>query len=467
MKPGIAYIGGLLWLPREHFDSRQMRGTLTFIPNTMGLGKQRKIFAWADSPYHIGVPLYTLGDLHGEQFRRLFTDAGIPVEDIRPKTFEDIDIHSKVILDHDGRGDVQQRAASSLIQAESGVLCLACGMGKTTIALHAASQFKHPFIVIVDNKGLQEAWAEEARRHLMTSSGRPPEIGYVGDGREQWNRPVVIAIINSLARHAKSIPFNIRKRFCVAIFDECQMLGSPEFNKSAPLFMGRRWGLSATPKRADGLEKMYYLHIGGVVFTDLMQEMKPTFYFYKTKTKVKTDDPTFRRHVCLNGEINVSALFTYLAGIRERTVELLTIIHQGINAERKILVLSRRLFLLEQLKSALPSAGYVWSGVSGRVREEIIKNKDVILCQMRLGERALNKPDLDMLLVCEPVKRDAVFQQIVGRVQRHRPGKPVPIVIFVEDNVGPCVGMCRILKRYITNWPISQGGPYEWKYTHP
>jgi hypothetical protein len=128
--------------------------------------------------------------------------------------------------------------------------------------------------------------------------------------------------------------------------------------------------------------------------------------------------------------------------------------------------LSRRLFLLEQLRDALPEAGYVWSGVSGRKREDIIKTKDIILCQMRLGERALNKPELDMLLVCEPVKRDAVFQQIVGRVQRHREGKPTPLVIFVEDQVGPCLGMCTVLKRHIKTWPAEKGGPFDWRYTH-
>jgi hypothetical protein len=83
---------------------------------------------------------------------------------------------------------------------------------------------------------------------------------------------------------------------------------------------------------------------------------------------------------------------------------------------------------------------------------------------MTLGEKGMDKPELDMMIVCEPLKRAAVFQQLTGRTQRERPGKQIPIVVFVEDPIGPCIAMCRVLKRYIKKWPADRGGPYDWRY---
>lgn len=96
--------------------------------------------------------------------------------------------------------------------------------------------------------------------------------------------------------------------------------------------------------------------------------------------------------------------------------------------------------------------------------------KDIILCEFRLGERGLDKPNLDMIVVCEPFRAmrkgelvpSPAFQQIVGRVQRRHPGKGTPLVVFLEDHIGQCLGLMKTVRKMIVNWPVDQGGPFEY-----
>jgi len=468
MEPNVAYVRGLLWLPKALVDLKQLKNSLTFIPATTAYQKKPEpIRAWAETSFHIGVPLYTFGSLYSEEMRQRWRQWDTPLVDERPRQFENVDIRSTVQLDSGRPGNTQALAADTLARHEAGIISLFCGGGKTVIALHAAARYRCPIVVVVDSKGLQEQWASEVRKHLRMGDGSPVPVGFVGDGRAEWDRPVVVALVQTLFRMADAkhlLDIGIRRRFGVAVYDEVHCMGAPHFGRAAPLFMGRRWGLSATPRRADGLERLYYLHLGQPVMVDLRQELKPYFYFYRVQTQVNPDDPQYKGYVCVGRETNTAKLLTYLSGLTPRTYEIVGLVQQALAAGRNIMVLSQRLYLLEQLRRLLPTAGVINGSVTGPRRFDILKTCNPVLCQFKLGEKALDKPNLDMLIVCEPFQRDAIFQQVIGRVQRPVPGKTVPIVVFVEDRVGPCIRACLKVKRLITGWPEEKGGPYTWRH---
>lgn len=461
MHPGVAYISSLLWLPREMVDVRQTKAVLTFTPISTH-GRPKTILAWRETPTHIAVPLYYWGDIYSPDFRRKFVDARVPLKDIRPTQWEEVGVFSKIKLDALRNDTIQSQAYRLLMKSESGILVLSCGSGKTVIALHTAAQFKHPFLVVVYSSGLAQQWIGEINRHLTTSLGKPPTVGLVGEGKNEWTKPIVVGSINTISDHYKDLPEEIRNRFFAVIYDEGDILGAAEFGKAAAMFPGRRWVLSATPKRADGLEEMYYLHVGKPIMTYLRQELKPAFFFYKTSTVIGEEDPYYRANVAPNGVVDIASLYSYLGSNLSRCQEIAALIQEGIKAGRKILVLSRGLAVLRTLKRYLPKAAFIHGGVCGEDRERMVRGCDVILSQMRLGEKALNKPNLDMIILCHPVKRKETLQQIMGRELRALPDKSQPVFVIIEDNVGPCIGMCRKLKKMITSWPVEEGGPYGW-----
>jgi hypothetical protein len=51
---------------------------------------------------------------------------------------------------------------------------------------------------------------------------------------------------------------------------------------------------------------------------------------------------------------------------------------------------------------------------------------------------------------------------VMGRVQRAFQGKQSGLVLFMEDKIGLMIGMCNKLREHLRNWPLDQGGPYEY-----
>jgi len=51
---------------------------------------------------------------------------------------------------------------------------------------------------------------------------------------------------------------------------------------------------------------------------------------------------------------------------------------------------------------------------------------------------------------------------MMGRIQRDCKGKQRVLVLFMEDKIGLMIGMCSKLRTHLQNWPLDQGGPYEY-----
>ena len=85
---------------------------------------------------------------------------------------------------------------------------------------------------------------------------------------------------------------------------------------------------------------------------------------------------------------------------------------------------------------------------------------EMLFAITKYGREGLDAPDLDTVITCEPISSKNNIQQFMGRVLRVRPGKKSPMVIFLEDNIGIIIGMCRKIRNLLKEWPVEDGGPY-------
>lgn len=347
----------------------------------------------------------------------------------------------------------------------NGIVVHNCGNGKTLVGLHIWAQRRVPLIVVTDQTSILEQWAKMIR--LFISPSDLP-VGRVYTGRKEWDRPVVLASVQSVLRLVdKGFPEELSCRFGMVIYDETHVLGAPHFCQVAPLFMGQRLGLSATPTRTDRLETVFQYHLGPVIYQDLSQPLKAKFYFWRPKsTQNLTEDPSFRRRITLYGELNVQKLWTALADEDGRTREIADLVRR-YGQNRRTLVISQRKELLRKLQPLIPGSGIIVSQTSLPERDRILAENDVVLGIMGIAQKGLDSPTLSLLVLCEPFKDENLFQQVIGRVLREHPNKSNPVVIIVQDNIGagggPIFGLCRRLKRIITTWPPDKGGPYEFE----
>lgn len=348
----------------------------------------------------------------------------------------------------------QVPAWTALNAVDSGILNLGCGHGKTVLALHKAAVRGKATIAIMNQGGLLDQWRKEAQAFLGLA---PRDIGLIRQERFEWNRPFVIASIQTLARRLTEgrIPWEMRTRFGTVIYDEVHHLSAPHFVLTAPLFPCARIGLSATPDRNDGLEIIYMAHIGQVFYSDLTHEIDPKIFFVHTETTVDMADA--RVTDCL-GEFNVSKLRSFLSEDLERNTQILSHIAQASCNGRRVLALSHSRKHVEALAAAVPGSGLITGGVPFNDRCWILRQNKIIFATNGVAEEGLDAPHLDTVMFLTPFKNWNTFQQGVGRALRVAEGKRRPVAtVFWDWKIGPANAMCRSLMRALKNhgWEYS------------
>ncbi len=333
--PDKGYIDTWLWVPKSLINVTATQSALSFLFTDPYTGNQEVLSLWRETRHHLLVP-------------RAFWDVGsLPCEviDCRPMSYPEIDFKTRIRLDHrpaDGKlvptgDDVQQLSIQAMTGAMGGVLQLACGKGKTVVALEKIARGRMPALVLVDNTNLLEQWLDDVNEFLEVPGG----VGIIGAGRFEWKKGLVLATYQTLASKAKELSEEVRRWFGQIFWDEAHHINAPTFSKTADLFYGQRYALTATPRRDDGLHIICDFHIGRVLHQDLKQPMKARFIFKWTGLELDLTNPAVAQAVLdVNGEIHTSKVPGYLGQWRQRLWMIMQDCIDAVAVGRKTLVLS-------------------------------------------------------------------------------------------------------------------------------
>lgn len=429
MNPDVGYRLDHLYLPKRRigdFLLSSIKRSLTFEDQ----GRET-IYAWRDEDHHLVVPRERL---RAEQLRQF----PFQIEDLCPESFPRVELD----LTYGLRDWIQRAAKNSLTQGGNGVLSLSCGKGKTVISLHAWAELGVPALVVVPTKDLAYQWKTRIVEHTSISE---EDVGFLSGASTTWDweKPISVATVHSVARASQDITDEMKAHWGVAIYDEVHRLGAPYFNRAAAVCLGRRWGLSATPFRKDGLDVLYQSHIGGLLYQNLQHDNIPQVYFVQTGTR-----PTEREERKLRdrtGEISIPKLYTWLAEDERRNRILNEVLRRIQQDGRVCLVLTERVAHLRMMGEVFPEAGQIHGRVKGEERELALKNHNTILAITQLARDGLDRSDLDTVLITMPFTDRGRFEQIIGRAQRSEN----PAVLILEDDIDVCQKMCRRLKTHL------------------
>jgi len=334
--PDKGYLSTWLEVPKSLINVTATQSALSFLFTDSYTGEQRVLSLWKETTYHLLVP-------------RAFWEVGsLPcgVVDCRPSRYTEVDFKSRVKLDHlpgnNGQliptgDDVQQLSLKAMNEAMGGVLQLRCGAGKTVVALEKIAQGRVPAIVLVDNTNLLEQWLGDVQEFLVVPGG----VGVIGAGQFNWKKGLVLATYQTVAARADELPEEVRRWFGQIFWDEAHHVNAPTFSKTADLFYGQRYALTATPRRDDGLHIICDFHIGRVLHQDLKQPMKPRLIFKWTGLEIDLTNPSVAQAVLdVNGEIHTSKVPGYLGQWRQRLWMIMQDCIDAAAENRKILLLS-------------------------------------------------------------------------------------------------------------------------------
>jgi len=440
---GKTFLSSNLWLPKERVsDIDILLRACTFYQENRKTGQSKSIKLATVKKYHVVVPRYLLSVNSPSE------GALGSIEEPEYK-WKRIDFKSKV----KPRNPAQEKAWGAFSNQNFGTLNLACGKGKTVLALHKIAQRKVPAVVVVSSVGLMNQWKERALQFLGL---KEEEIGTVQGKKAEWDKPLVIAMVQTLVSQKLSIPMDVRRRFGTIIFDEVHHMAATSFVQTADLFFGARFGLTATPKREDGLEDVYFAHIGPIFYSDLKGELSADIFFKKLPTSLTRKEE--EEMLDKIGEFSVGKFYQVLANKASRNKYILDVVEQALGSGRKLLVLVHAAkhpkILLDNFNTAERKTSYTAAAVSGITkgadRTRLMEEADVTFATFGVAKEGLDVASLDTLIFATPFKAWGAFQQGKGRVERITTNKKDPLVVVLDDyGVGPAAAMCNTLRRLI------------------
>lgn len=218
-----------------------------------------------DAPRSARLPRYLTWDdrvnawrTEAHHYPRVREDAAayhLAVDDQAPRFFECPTLRPALPpprSDQQAAVDAWERAGGR------GVIVKPTGTGKTEIALAIIARRRVSALIVVPLRDLMYQWQRRIRLGLGV------EAGILGDGRrEVW--PLTVTTYDSAYIHMKEIG----NRFRLIVYDEAHHLPAPTLRESAlDCLAPLRLGLTATPWRADGADRLLEDLIGPVVYQE-------------------------------------------------------------------------------------------------------------------------------------------------------------------------------------------------------
>ena len=331
------------------------------------------------------------------------------------------------------------------------LLNMPTGAGKTVCACAMLSLLGRTTLIIVPRESLMSQWCE---RIMAFTDIKEEEIGIAQQSMCLYEgKKVVLGMIHSLAKDKYSQKFY--DSFGLVIWDEVHVAGAQSFSTTLSLFAPKyRIGMSATLKRADGLEELYKQSIGesylAIAQTTLLQPLV-SLQPFKTanidRTIFTVADNTFRR----------GKIISQLAEDPARNALIAKHLADVAKTGRRTVCFSERIQQLITLKDSLcqdhglnPATIGLFTGqTKAQDRQRILKESQIILATYGVMAMGVDVPDLRAIVFGTP---QANVAQAVGRILRLHDHTLEPLVVDIVDvSYLDCHYWAESRKRYYTN----------------
>lgn len=305
---------------------------------------------------------------------------------------------------------------------KTGILSLPTGKGKTFIAIAVLAKMSVRTMICVHTTHLLHQWKKE----LEQAFGSECSIGIVQGTKSQKEldakHDIVICMIQTLLNIV-----NIPTIFGMLVIDEVHHLSSMVFNTI--MFQAQSkyvLGLSATPKRKDGLTNVLTWHLGELFYNESarLSDKQGVVHVYRFPGPHVQSE--FHAH-------KITALVENHARTAKIIEVLLDLVEKDHKNVRKILVLTERREHASKIKNELEkrqSKKSVALFLGGSKNNDMEAKKDLLVATFALFSEGISIPHLNTLVLATP-KSDIV--QCLGRIFRQKHDQPAMILDFVDD----------------------------------
>lgn len=334
----------------------------------------------------------------------------------------------------------QQAAVRAFLESGGhGVVSLACGGGKTVIALGAMAELGTRTLVIVTGREAASQW----KREIETKTTLAPEYVAVYDSKTKDVGPVTITTYSMLARRGGEGPTQhvhfdrlAGEGWGLIIYDEVHLLPAPVFRLTAELQAHRRLGLTATLVREDGRAGDVFALIGPKRFDVPWRELEASGHIAEaTCYEVRVElDPALEAEYA---SVPLAEQPRVAAGNPRKLAALEAIAAR--HAGDRVLVFGTYLQPLERAAKALGLplvSGATPHAERERLYEAFRRGELRSLALSRVGNFAIDLPDANVLVQLSGTMGSRQEEaQRLGRLLRPKPGGARFYSLVTRDTV--------------------------------
>lgn len=257
-------------------------------------------------------------------------------------------------------------------------------------------------------------------------------LGLVKAESDQWDRPVVVASVQTLGIERRLA--RIDRRFDLVIVDEAHhaaadsyqrvLRGVRSFEDDGPLTLG----VTATPQRADalGLDETFQ---EVVYHRDILWGIRSGYLCDLIGRQVKLEALDLSKAKTRRGD--------FVEGEVGEMLEAAEAPRHGVRAwklyakGRKTIVFTPTIALAQEFAIEFAGAGVSAGFISGktpleerrRVLRDFHSGKLLVVCNASVLTEGFDEPSVECILIARPTKSHPLYVQMVGRGTRLFPGK--------------------------------------------
>ena len=386
-----------------------------------------------------------------EEILKKFDNAGISykIEDKRTKGRK---------LNISFKGELRESqipAVETMLENETGILHAATAFGKTVVCCDMIARRGISTLILVDRADLMNQWIKRLEEFLdideelpeyQTKTGRTRKrkslIGNLQGAHDTLTGIVDVAMIRSLKKKDGFHP--MLKEYAQVYFDECHHAASESAIEVLQEINAKYvYGVTATPKRGDGKEKINEFLLGPIRYRftakDRAEEQNIDHLVYPRFTR------TVKPHHLSKTPYGNDA-YELIRNNDVRDEQIIRDVADCVQAGRTPVVLTKYVDHANKLSERLKKYAdrlILLTGANGtkvrraQVKElnEVDDSDSLILVGTGslLGE-GFDFPRLDTLFMATPVSGENVVEQYVGRLNRDYDGKENVIVYDYVDS---------------------------------
>lgn len=357
--------------------------------------------------------------------------------------------------------DYQEEAVKKALMQKNGILVMPCGSGKTQCGLEIISRVGGRALWLTHTQDLLN---QSKTRALSVLDCDKAAFGTITGGKVNISNGITFATIQTMVKLDLS---NYKDMWDIIIVDECQhCAGSPtkvtQFYKVVSNLSARyKIGLTATPKRADGLEKSMFTILGPKIHEVSREAVAHTTCPVKVEFISTGYEPDFDAVLAGDGTINYSALVDNMIHHVGRFEVIMNTL-MFIPRNNAVMVLANRVeylqWLCEEYKNRQIGEAVCLSAMGNSKGAKEIRKRaleslndgelDCIFATYQLAKEGLDVPNLRYIVFATPEKDETTVIQSAGRVARKADGKEFGTVIDFQDDFGMYNGWLKKRKGY-------------------